>query len=148
MDDAFELCDKTVVDIARKTKGKLQLDALTPTEATVILVYQVCGLIGIGGLKGLLCDEFDGDPGYVRTISAFQEIGSTTVASILNEALDLWNSVDHSRLEDPEYLIDDEYLADEHPEIFRRLSILEDQFDNLESDTLTKLGDFIRNSSK
>ncbi len=146
MTEAFELCDKTVVEIAQRTNGKLQLDALTPPEATVVLVYQVIGLIGNGGLKGLLSDEFDGDPGYVRTLSAFRRIGSTVAAFLLQEAFDLWNSVDHSRLEDKEYMLDDTYLDDEHPEISRRLAILEEQFYNLEDDTITKLSDFIRSN--
>lgn len=144
MDEAFEFCDKYVVNVTKRTNGELRLELLTSREGAIVLVYQTIGIVGGEGLKGLLCDDFDGDPGYARTISAFHQIGSARAGSILTEALALWNSVDHSRLQDDDFVLYDDYLADRYPEIHRRLRELEDEFEGLESDTIKRLAAFIQ----
>jgi hypothetical protein len=143
MDESFDLRARALDRIWRKTGGKLQLDAYSDIESTAVLVDHVTGLIGNGGIRGLLCDEFDDDPGYGRTIRAFREIGSTRAASLLEESIRLWNSVDHPKLDDPRFLITDDYLDDDHPQVSRRLTAIDDEFIGLEDDTFKKLGEFI-----
>ena len=54
---------------------------------TVLLVYHCQGIIGNGGFRFLLEDEFFGDPGFELTKKAFQDIGATG-------ALAAWNHME------------------------------------------------------
>jgi hypothetical protein len=91
MSDAFEhakyLADVVFDRAMGKTGDMIELTQLDRVEETIVLVYHVLGLAGGMGLKEMLDDEMNADPGYVLTIRAFREIGANEMAEILEEGI-------------------------------------------------------------
>ncbi len=86
-EEAEKLAEKFFLRVMESTNGTMSLTGLLPSEANAVLVYHVLGLVGGMGLREMLDDEMDDDPGYAQTIRAFREIGANRMAEIIEEGI-------------------------------------------------------------
>jgi hypothetical protein len=103
MRENLRFCDEVFLGITNRTDEKIVVSAYSLTEKTIVLVYQTVGLIGNMGLAGFLSDEYDSDPGYGKTIHAFERIGDRTMTETLAEAINIYQSQTGMLPESDEY---------------------------------------------
>lgn len=89
-DADFELCDSAYLAVVDHYRGAPVANKLSTAHRAVLLTWHAMGIIDNGGFQYLFEGDFEGDPGFTLTAQAFEEIGCSSAAEAVRNAIALF----------------------------------------------------------
>lgn len=89
-DADFERCSSHYLAVVDHYGGAPVANKLSDAHRAVLLTWHAMGIIDNGGFQYLFEGDFGGDPGFTLTAQAFEEIGCTSAAEAVRDAIALF----------------------------------------------------------